>query len=83
MPEGARDTLQIDAVVLEEALVFDRHDCLPHDRRDLFRVDEDAALASAKHGENGAAVGRVDHRVDVCALRGGVERRDLTRDRAH
>ena len=82
-PEGARDALQIDAVVFEEALILDRDDRLPHDRRDVLGLDEDAALVAAKHGEHGSAVRRIDDRVHVRVLRGGVERGDLARDRAH
>src|SRR4026208_2052653 len=43
LPEGARDTAHVDAVVLEEALVLDGDDRLAHDRRDVIRGDEDAA----------------------------------------
>ena len=45
--------------------------------------DEDAALVAAKDGEDASPVLRVDHRVDVGVLGGGIERRDLARDRAH
>ena len=45
--------------------------------------DEDAALVAAEDGQDAPPVLRVDHRVDVRALCGRVERWDLARDRAH
>jgi hypothetical protein len=83
LPERARYAAEIDAVVLVEALVLDRDDRLPHDRCDVFRVHENAALVAAQDGEDAAPVGRVHDRVDVRVLRRRVERRDLTRHRAH
>ena len=62
------DTAQVDALVVEEALVLDRDDRLSHDRRDVLRVDEDAALLSPEHREDRPAVRGVDDRVDVGAL---------------
>ena len=44
--------VEVDAVVLVEALVLDRDDRLLHDRRDLIRVEDDAALLAAQHGEH-------------------------------
>jgi hypothetical protein len=79
-PECAGDALQIDAVVLEEALVLDRDDRLPHDRSDVVRAHEDAALVASQDGQDRASVRRVDDRVDVRVLRGRVELWDLTRD---
>ncbi len=84
LPEGARDAARVDAVVLVEALILDRDDRLPHDRRHVADVlQQDAALVSAKHREDGAAVGRVDDAVDLRVLRSGVELRDLARDGAN
>ena len=37
LPDGAQDSVQVDAAVLEEALVLDRDDRLLHQRRDLAR----------------------------------------------
>ena len=51
LPERARHAVHVDSVVLEEALVLDRDDRLPHDRRDVLGADEHAALVAAKHGE--------------------------------
>src|SRR5918999_4906812 len=34
LPQSARDAAQVNAVVLEEALILDRNDRLAHDRRD-------------------------------------------------
>ena len=83
LPEGARHSADVDPLVLEEALVLDRDDRLAHDRRDVVRADEDAALVATENGEDRAAVRRVDDRVDVRALRGRIEGGDLARDGAH
>ena len=74
-PEGASDAADVDAVVVEEALVLGRDDRLAHDRSDVLGADEDAALVSAQNGEHRPSVRRVDDRVDVGALCRGVERR--------
>ena len=81
-PERACHATQVDPVVLEEAAILDRDDRLPHDRRDLLGLDEDSALLTAQHGEDRSAVGRVDDGVDLGALCGRIERRDLARDGA-
>ena len=83
LPESACDAAHVDAVVLVEALILDRDDRLAHDRRDVLGADEHAALLAAQHREDAAPVLRVDDRVDVGALRGRIERRDLARDRAN
>ena len=80
LPERAGDALEVDAVVLEEALILDRDDRLAHDRRDVIGADEDAALVSAKDGEDRPAVRRVDDCVDVRVLSRRVEGGDLARD---
>jgi hypothetical protein len=67
--------------VLEEPLILDRDDRLAHDRRDVVRSDEDAALVPAENREHCSAVRGVDDAVDVRALRRRVERRDLAGDR--
>ncbi len=77
LPERARDTAHVDPVVLVEALILDRDDRLPHDRRDVLGADEDATLVAPEHRKDAAPVRRVDHRVDVGALRRGVERGNL------
>src|SRR4029079_5418542 len=82
LPEGTGDTAHVYAVVLEEALILDRDDRLSHDRRDVLRVHEDAALVASKDRQARAPIRRVDHRVYVRVLRGGIERRYLARDRA-
>ena len=66
LPEGAGDAAHVDAVVLEEALILDRDDRLAHDRRDVLRVDEHAALVAAQHGEHRPTVRGVD---DACRPR--------------
>ena len=80
LPEGARDPAQVDTVVLVEALILDRDDRLAHERRDVCRADEDAALVSAKDGEDTPAIGRVDDGVDVRVLSRRVECGYLARD---
>ena len=80
---GAGDAADVDAVVLEEALVLDRDDRLAHDRRDVVGADEHAALVAAQHREDALAVRRVDDAVDLRVLRARVERRDLAGDRPH
>ena len=87
LPERARDTAQVDAVVLVEALVLDGDDRLLHDRRDLFGGDEHAALVTTEDGEHtplARCVGRrVDDRVDVAARVRRIERGELAPDRHH
>ena len=82
-PQRSADAVQVDAVVLEEALVLDRDDRLSHDRGDLLGRDEHAALLAAQDRQNALAVRGVDDGVDVRALLGRIERRDLARDRPH
>src|ERR1700692_424763 len=54
---------------------------LLHDRRDIVRADEDAALGAAQGGENGVPVVRVDVAVDLALNMAGITGRNLTRDR--
>ena len=83
LPERAPDAPHVDAVVLEEALILDRDDRLAHDRRDVLRSTRTRLSSPRSTASTDLAVRRVDDRVDVRALRGGVERGDLARDRAH
>jgi hypothetical protein len=81
--QRAADRVQVDAVVLVEALVLDRDDRLFHDRRDVLRLQDDAALLAAQHGEQ-VAVAVVDVAVvgDLLLVR-GVVLRQLASDRGH
>ena len=85
LPERAEDAVHVDTLVLVEALVLDRHDRLLHDRRDLVRGDEDAALVAAQDREHAplprGVRGRVDHRVDVAVRARRIECRELGADR--
>ena len=85
LPDGADDAVDVDAAVLVEALVLDRDDRVLHLRRDVLRRHEDPALRPAKDREHPLArVGRVDVAVDLLLLEaGGIEGRDLARDRRH
>ena len=84
LDERAHDAARVDAVVLVEAAILDRHDRLAHDRRDVVDVlEEHAALVAAKHREHRVAVRGVDDAVDLCVLGCGVELGDLARDRAN
>ena len=47
LPERAGDAAHVDAVVLVEALVLNRDDRLPHDRRDVLGAYEHTALLTA------------------------------------
>ena len=67
--------------MLVEALVFDRDDRLLHDRRDVVRADEDAALGAPQGGEDGVPVVRVDVSVHLALNVAGITGRNLTRDR--
>ena len=51
-PQCPSDAVKVDAVVLEEALILDRDDGLPHDRGDVLGGDEDPALLSSQDGED-------------------------------
>jgi hypothetical protein len=84
LPDGADDSVQIDAAVLVKALVLDRHDRELHLVRDLVRGNEDAALPAPENGEDALALPVVDVPVDLALLQPGrVERGDLARDRGH
>ena len=52
--DGAGDALVVDAAVLVEAAILDRHDRLLHHRGDLVRLDEDAALVVRERGQANA-----------------------------
>ena len=80
-PRCPSDAVKVDAVVLEEALILDRDDGLPHDRGDVLGGDEDPALISSQDGEDPLTVRGVDHGVDVRAPICRIERRDLACDR--
>ena len=79
-PERAQDAVQVDAVVLEEALVLDGDDRLLHHVGDLARGDDLAVLGAAEDRED-LPVARVDVAVLDAVVAGRVERRDLARDR--
>ena len=81
--QRAPDRVQVDAVVLVEALVLDRDDRLLHDRGDLIRVEDHAALLAAEHRQQ-LSVAVVDVAVvrDLLLVR-GVVLRELARDRGH
>ena len=80
-PDGAHDPVQVDAVVLVEAMVLDVDDRVLHPRRDVVPVDELARLRPAQHGEDRLSVVRVDVAVDLAGLRAlRVEVRQLSRD---
>ena len=66
--------------MLVEAFVLDCDDRLLHDRRDVVRADEDAALGASQGGEDGVPVVRVDVPVHLALNVARVTRRDLTRD---
>ena len=87
LPGGAEDAAHVDAVVLVEPLVLDRDDRLLHDRRDLLRGDEHAALVAAEDREHAPLARlvrrRVDDGVDVAARVGRIERPELAPDRRH
>ena len=83
LPQRSSDPVDVDPVVLEEPLVLHRDDRLTHDRRDVVRPDEHAALVTAEDGEDALPVRGVDDAVDLGVLGGRVERRDLARDRPH
>jgi hypothetical protein len=70
--------------VLVEPLVLDGHDRVLHQRSDLLRLEQHAPFLAAEHGEDRAAVVRVDVPVALgrdLVLR--VELRDLARERCH
>ena len=82
--EGACHAAGVNAVVFVEPLILDRDDRLAHDRGDVGDVSEEhAALLTAKDREHRAAIRRVDHAIELGALRCGVEERDLARDSAN
>src|SRR5438477_5768666 len=67
--ERAAHAPDVDAAVLEEALVLRRDDGLLQPRRDLAALDEHAALAAAQHRKDRVAVARVDVAVDLLSRR--------------
>ena len=79
-PHRAGDAAHVDAMVLVEALVFDRDDRLLHDRRDLVGVDEDPALRSAQRREDRVVVVGIDVPVDLVRHLPRVAVRDLAGD---
>ena len=74
--------MDVDAAVLVEALVLDRHDRLLDERGDVLGRDDDPRLRAAEHRQHRAAVARVDDGVLLrLLLVVGVELGDLRRDR--
>jgi hypothetical protein len=83
-PNRSRHALDVDALVLPEAPVLDRHDRLLHHRGDLVGLDDDPALGPAQDGEHGLAVGRVDVAEPLGSpLLPRLELGELAGDRAH
>ena len=82
LPDRAHDASHVDAAVLEEPPVLDRDDRLLHQVGDLVRLDDDARLVTAEHGQH-AAVGRVDVAVLVGVVARRIELRDLACERGH
>ena len=82
-PERAGDPAQVDALVVEEALILDGDDRLAHDRRDVLGRHQHAVLVASQNGEHPLAVRGVDHGVHVRALRCRIEGRDLARHGSH
>ena len=83
LDERAPDADEVDAAVLVEALVLDRHHGLLDVERDLARVDEDALLVAVQRRELGA-VAVVDDRVlRVAVLLAILERRQVLGDGHH
>ncbi len=77
---GARDALEVDAVVLVEALVLDGHRGVLHDLGDLVAGHEDAVLGPVQLGDE-LTVTVVDGGVDgVAPLLELVERRQVAGD---
>jgi hypothetical protein len=62
LDHGAGDAEDVDAAVVVEALVLDRHDGLLHRRRDVGRLDEDPGLV-AREGRDRTVVAVGHHRV--------------------
>ncbi len=84
LPAGAKDPAEIDAVVLVEPPILDRDDRVLHQRRDLVRLEQHAALVASQDGEDRLAVVRVDVAVPLrLHLVAGVELRDLAGERGH
>ena len=81
--ESTGDAFEVDPVVLEEALILDRDDRLTHDRRDVGRADEHAALVTTENGQDRSSVRCIDDRIHVRVLGCRVEGGDLARDCAH
>ncbi len=82
-PERTGDPAQVDALVVEEALILDGDDCLSHDRCDVLGLHQHSILVTSKNGQHPLAVRGVDDRVHVRSLRRGIERRDLARDSSY
>jgi hypothetical protein len=55
-PDRPQDAAEVDAAVLPESAIFDRHDGLLHHRRDLRRLDGHPRLGAAEHGEDRLSV---------------------------
>ena len=84
LPASANDSAEIDAVVLVEPPILDRDDRVLHQRRDLVRLEQHAALVASQHGQDRLAVVRVDVAVSLgLDLVAGVELRDLAGQRGH
>ena len=79
-PDRPQDAVEVDAAVLEEALVLDGDDRLLHHVGDLVRADHAPVLRPAQDREDLPVAG-----VDVAVLHAvvprGIEGRDLARDR--
>ncbi len=80
-PEGASHAAHVDAAMLVEALVLDRHDRVLQPRGDPIRRDDDPRLRAPQDREHRVAVRGIDIGVRLRPLRLRVELRDLRSDR--